>query len=299
MSDAKDGLRFAHMERSPFRARRLAPGDVRRILRRAAELAEHDASTRSTERSLTQDEIERLGVELGLPATAIRDAIRDDAELADALADGDTPGSTTRDQRTDPRRIVLENEIEGEISASYDEDVVETIATTFGDGGRTQLIGRTLTWTPTPEPNNQQRQLTISVRTRDGYTRIRIDERLTQLYYGLFLGMGLGIGIGGGVGVGLPLAIALRAPVFGLVIFLAFALVGWILPYLIYGAVRRRRIKALRKLMAHLRAEIRKGIDLSREHSVTRARIASGEDAFDDEEAEAETEADVSRMRRR
>ncbi|MFT3770021.1 MAG: hypothetical protein QM820_31725 [Minicystis sp.] len=278
------------MDSSPFRDRRFAPHDVRRILRRAAEISEHDADTQAAERALTLGEIERLGGELGLPAAAIREAARDDA----------TPTAPTPDEAPDQRRIVLEDEIEGELPAAHDEDIVDAITNVFGDSGRTQFVGRTMTWSPTPVMNGQQRQITITVRVRDGRTRIRIDERLRQLYLALFVGIGMGLGFGGGVGLGLPLALALKAPALGLVVFLAFALLGWVLPHLIFGAIRRNRIDTLGRLQAHLRAEVRRGIASERERATTRARIATGDDADAHAEAEAESEAQsaVQRARR-
>src|SRR5262245_6223499 len=110
------------MDPSPFRERRFAPADVRRIVRRALDLAERDADTKATERPLTQEEIERLGGELGLPPTAIRSAIADDASPADAA-----PSPSTS-----PRRLVFEEELEGELPASLQEDVVDAIAGHLG-----------------------------------------------------------------------------------------------------------------------------------------------------------------------
>src|SRR6266540_7456682 len=101
------------MDPSPFRERRFAPADVRRILRRAVDLAERDADTPAAEHPLTQEEIERLGGELGLPVTAIRSAVTGDASPADLAASPWKP----------PRRVVFEEELDGELPALLQEDV--------------------------------------------------------------------------------------------------------------------------------------------------------------------------------
>src|SRR6185503_14891762 len=146
------------MTSSPFRERRFHPADVRRIVRRAAELAEQDASTDTEEQALTQPEIEERAAALGLPERAVRAAIADDAPA-------DKPEGPA-----DLRRILLEEEFDGELAAEGHEDVVEAIQVAMGDTGRVQIIGKTLTWTPSPSAGNQQRQLTVTVRSRNGKT---------------------------------------------------------------------------------------------------------------------------------
>src|ERR1700722_3151653 len=59
----------------PFRTPRIPAREVRRILRRAAELAEDDPDIGNVEKTMTQDERERGAGELGLPASAIARAI--------------------------------------------------------------------------------------------------------------------------------------------------------------------------------------------------------------------------------
>jgi len=270
------------MESSPFRERRFPPSEVRRILRRAADLAEHDAGTRAAERPLTQEEIERLGGELGLPATAIREALRDDAE----------PERAEEGAAYGPRRIVFEDQIEGELPASRQEDVIDAITTIMGDAGRAQIVGRTLTWTPTPIANNQQRALTITVRARDGRTRVRVDENLEQIYLGLTFGIGFGLGLGGGAGVGVPLALALHSWMVGLAVGLVFVAMAVLLPVVIYRALHERRTRELAKLRARIGGAVREGISASAGRTSARKRIATAEDdGAADVEAESEAEA--------
>lgn len=276
------------MDGSPFRDRRFSPPEVRRILRRAAELAEQDAGTSEAERPLTQDEIERLGGELGLPPTAIRSAVHGDAQ----------PAHDASDAPFGPRRIVFEDEIEGELPASRQEDVLDAISAVIGDAGRAQVVGRTLTWTPTPIGNNQQRQLTVTVRARDGKTRVRVDENLSPLYFGLYFGLGFGLGFGGGAGVGVPLALVAKSALLGFGVLIVFTAIALGLASLIYHAVHRGRVRALGQLRGRIEKAVREGIRVEAAKAGGRKRIAENDEAAESVEAEAEAEAELEVMRR-
>ena len=80
----------------PFREQRIAPAEVRRILRRAAELAEADPETSAVEKPLTRVEIERSAEELGIPATAIARALESDLETAQSTQKKGFLGAPTR-----------------------------------------------------------------------------------------------------------------------------------------------------------------------------------------------------------
>lgn len=272
------------MDASPFRDRRFAGPEVRRILRRAAENAERDPATIAVERALTQDEIERLAADLGLPASAVRDAVHEDAGAVPA--EGDPSG---------PRRIFFEDELDGELPVSRHEDVVDAISTALlDDAGRVQIVGRTLTWSPKQTPGDQPRQLTITVRARDGRTRVRIDEKLTHIQLALYLGLGLGLGLTGALGGGVLAAAAFHSGLVGLGV--AVAVVGFalLLPYLIFGAVRRARLRSLTQLRARLGRAVREGITAEG----GRKRIAAAGEEEAEREAEAEVEAEAARARR-
>jgi hypothetical protein len=104
----------------PFRERLFDAAEVRRALRVAVELAEHDPETKKTERALTRAELERSAEELGLPASAIGRALQGD----------ELPGGRPQDRSRwigAPTRIVLEAEVPGEPSEADREDLVEDI----------------------------------------------------------------------------------------------------------------------------------------------------------------------------
>lgn len=279
------------MESSPFRERRFAPADVRRIVRRAAEIAEHDAATGAVEKPLTQEEIERLAAELGMPASAVQRAISGDTETSAPAAAGENK-----------RRILIEDEIEGELPASRQEDVIDAIHGVLGETGAAQIVGRTLTWSPPVVMRGQPRLLNVSVRARDGVTRVRIDENLSNQFWGLHLGLGLGMGLGGGIGFGLPLAIAMHMPALAFVFMLAWVAVSVGLARVIYGAIHQRRSRELSALRERLGKAVRDGVAAGAEPAKRKARIAapaSEADAEAEAQAEAEAEAEEAARARR
>src|SRR5580658_1765840 len=116
----------------PFREPQLSPRDVRRLLRRAAELAEDDPGTPRAERAMTRAELERAAGDLGLPATSIARAF-DDQSPDDATGGPlDAPHSAFLGA---PTRLVLEAEVDGEPSETDREDLIEEIRDVVGHTG--------------------------------------------------------------------------------------------------------------------------------------------------------------------
>jgi hypothetical protein len=282
-------LRSAPMDSTPFRERRFPPAEVRRILKSAAALAEDDAATPGVERPLTQDELTRLGAELGLPETSIRRAIAGDAE-----------GEPAQAAAPRGRRLLFEEEIDGEIDPERFEDVAEALLAATGDPGRAQVIGRTFTWSPTPAMNGgQARKLTVTVRARDGKTRVRVEEDLQQMFLALYLGIGLGMGLGGGLGIGVPLAIALHSLGLALAVVLGVALFAYALPTVIYRAIHRSRVRDLSGLHTKIVKAVREATASEAKRGKKKARIAAParEETARDEEAEREAEAEAEQDR--
>jgi hypothetical protein len=143
---------------APYRERFYQADEARRILA--------DALARSTERGLPQSEMDRMLRELRV-----------------------TPGmdgfvAARKREASVPKRIVVEETIEGELSLEQREDVLQLIRTARNEPGRIEVLGRTLTWTSTPRSMDFYRPVTVTLRVRDGHTRIRIEEEL-QLVQGL------------------------------------------------------------------------------------------------------------------
>jgi hypothetical protein len=234
----------------PFREQRFSAKDVRRIVRRAADLAEHDAATASVERSLTREELERAALELGLPASAVARAASPDegAEVDDEKAAERRKHSAFIGA---PTRLVLEAEVEGEPGESDREDLVEDIRDVIGETGSVERVGKTMVWKLDPGYRGQGRELSVRLRSRHGRTRIVVEERLARAATGLFVGLGVGGGIGP---IGAYIAVIANAGPVGLLFPLAWIPLMLLLARTIYGALAHRRERALRKLMRRMTA---------------------------------------------
>jgi hypothetical protein len=227
----------------PFREPQLPPSEVRRILRRAAELAEHDPGTSGAERPMTRDELERVAGELGLPASSIARAF-DPA--------GDNPGPA-RGKRPwflgSPTRLVAEAEVAGEPSESQREDLIDDIRDAVGEAGMIESVGKSLTFRLTPGAS-KRRDLSVRLRSRDGRTRIVVEERLGNQAAGLFFGLGFGGGLGP---MGAYIAAVAKLGVVGLVFPLLWIPTMLVLARTIFGALARRRTRTLTDVMERLK----------------------------------------------
>jgi hypothetical protein len=261
----------------PFREQRFDPRSVRRILKKAAELADKDASEASDGRALTRDELEQAAADLGLPARAVAEAMR---------SDDDQAASGTREQEHNwfigaPTRIVLDEEVPGEPSEEDREDLIEEIHAAIGGGGSVERVGKTLVWNMNPGYRGRGRSLSIRVRSRDGKTRIIIEESLTNPATGLFVGLGVGGGIGP---MGGYIMAMVKLGAIGMIFPLLWIPLMLLLARTIFGAMSRRRQRDLEKLMARLKRR-------AAGWSPTKVRVASSASA----DAEAEREADAER----
>ena len=229
------------MAPDPYREQRFSAAEVRRTLRRAAELAEADPDTASAERALTREELDRAAGELGLPASAVARALSSEEQEQGEPDHAWFVGA--------PTRILLEREIEGEPSDADREDLLEEIRSIVGDTGTTETVGKTLVWKLTPVYGSRGRDISVRIRARDGRTRIVVEERLGRMATGLFVGIGVGGGIGPmGAYIALIAKFGLLAGLFPLLWIPAVLL----LARTIFGSVSRRRERNLRKLMKRL-----------------------------------------------
>jgi hypothetical protein len=264
----------------PFREKRLSPADVRRALVRASEIADSLPETPAVEKSLTRGELEQAGTALGLPARAIAEALDDDEPA---------PGEERPRRRGflgAPTRFVLEKELPGEPSDDEREDLLDEIRTVVGDTGSIETVGKSLIW----KHSGNTRQLSVRLRSRDGRSRIVVEERLTRQATGLFVG----IGVGGGIGPlgGYVLAI-LKLGVLGLLFPLIWIPCLLLLARTIFAALARRRERELRKLMTRL-TRAAAGWSGARQRSRTRVAAATGEgDAEQEAEAAEEPELEA------
>ena len=73
-------------------------------------------------------------------------------------------------------RIVLDSFVEGEIPESAFSMMVEEIQETLGIMGHASVLSNTLTWSPATQ-GDDSRRVVVSVKSKEGRTRIRVEER--------------------------------------------------------------------------------------------------------------------------
>jgi hypothetical protein len=226
--------------------RRYGDKEVGLILKRAAELQRQEPASAVEGGGLTLAELEEIAVEAGIDARHLQRAA---AELDAGAARFHREG--VERWLGGPVTIELQRSLPGELPESEFESLAAQIQEVADAHGQASLLGHTLTWrSATPEG---ERSLQVTVSTREGRTRIRIEERLHGIAGGLFGGIMGGVGGGVGLGVGLGVGIgALGSAAFATVFPLAVITGSYLLARSIFGSLAWRRQRVLRELLDRL-----------------------------------------------
>ncbi|MEZ4457408.1 MAG: serine/threonine-protein kinase [Gemmatimonadales bacterium] len=181
---------------------------VRRIVDRAAEL---EATTPTTDGSLSLGGIQQLAAEVGIPPRHVERAA---LELRARQPTQPAPNFFLGR----PNRISAERFIEGELSEDEYATIVDEVRMQFGNVGQASTLGRSLSWRSVVPTGQTGRTLSLSVTPANGRTRIWLEETLTPAANGVFGGL---MGAIGGVSVPVSIGIAVKgigigalAPVF-------------------------------------------------------------------------------------
>lgn len=224
--------------------------EIGRILQRATDLQHKEPTAPAA--GVTLDELEEIAAEAGIDPRYLRRA----ALEVDSIVQG---SSVWTQVVGDELILIREIELPGELQESGFERIVTVIQTQSREHGQPSLLGRTLTWRA--ETANKSRTIQIVVSSRDGHTLVRLEENLSQLAAGLFVGTTAGVGVGVGVGAGLPIALE----VIGSALFAVAAPIGiigisYIASRAIYREVVRRRNRAVDDLFDKVVVEARASI---------------------------------------
>jgi hypothetical protein len=255
------------MSGGAYRDRVFRPGDVRRILRRAAEI---------------QDEGEGVGAEAGRPQTldeltsTATDAGISDAALQRALADDGAKALATKSKGWSwtgaPGRVVVERNVNVALTKQSHAKLVKVMRKAMGEIGNAQAFGDSLSWSTLPRPSGAGRDIHAIVEPGEQGTIVRIEESLTALRGALFGGVLAGVGFGM-IGVIIPLVKAISPHL------IPFALPLWGL--LVYAIVRslyasrfRKREVEVRQLADTLIAELSAAPRVEADAQVAKARVA-------------------------
>jgi len=241
-------------------ARRFSDEEVGRILKRATEIQVADPASPGAG-GITLQELEEIALEAGIDPRHLRRA---------ALEVQGGQGQTSLATRLAGQSLDLlyEATVPGELSPADFERVALTIQQTIRDHGHSSQLGQTLTW-QSESSGQSTRSTQVIVTSRDGETRIRIEERLhelaKQLFAGMVVGGGSGIGVGLGVGLGLG---ALGSALFAT----AFPIGAVGLAYIGAREVYRLRVRSRQRALTALLERVREEVSL-----LAAARLDPGE----------------------
>ncbi|MDX1673309.1 MAG: hypothetical protein R3314_00800 [Longimicrobiales bacterium] len=220
--------------------RRYSDEEIRAVLERAAEIQHVEASTPEGS-GLTLAELESAAREAGIDVEAVRRAA---AELEVRV---DTGSAVAARVAGAPTRVTLVRSVPGERDVADLEALIPVIRDAVGASGTRRIVGHTLTWQA--QVPNAARDLEVMVSSRDGETRVRVEEGYGVLVGGLFGGGVGGLGGGLGFGVGMGVGAAIGSPL----MMVAFPVGAIGLAYLgsraVYSGVVRRRRRALDRLL--------------------------------------------------
>ena len=255
------------MSGGAHRDRVFRPGDVRRILRRAAEIQdEGEGVGAEAGRPQTLDELTRTATDAGISDAALQRALADDG--AKALATKSKGWSWTGA----PGRVVVERNVNVALTKQSHAKLVKVMRKAMGEIGNAQAFGDSLSWSTLPRPSGAGRDIHAIVEPGEQGTIVRIEESLTALRGALFGGVLAGVGFGM-IGVIIPLVKAISPHL------IPFALPLWGL--LVYAIVRslyasrfRKREAEVRQLADTLIAELSAAPRVEADAQVAKARVA-------------------------
>jgi hypothetical protein len=152
------------MNDSAFRERRVPPEEVKRILKRAAELSSIEASNASQAQALTVTELEERLKALGISDDVARRALEPPMTHVEPAADGAI-------------RVEREVTVDGMLGPEHFERIAELITARMKPYlGSVSSVGNKLTWSPGGIMTEPQ----VTVHSRNGVTTIRYRETLAN-----------------------------------------------------------------------------------------------------------------------
>ncbi len=231
------------------RRRRYGDKEVGLILKRAAELQRQGPST-AAGGGLSLRELEEIAAEAGIDPASLRRAA---AELDEGKAATQNEG-VARFLGGSPT-IRYERTLKGEISTEDLEQLVIPIQRAAQSHGQGGVLGGALTWQY--KSSDGARSLQVVVASRNGRTRISIEERNAGMAWGIYGGIIGGGGLGAGLGIGLGVGIgALGSALFSVAFPVGALGCAYLVSRSVFGSVVRSRQRVLRQLLDELTEEV-------------------------------------------
>jgi len=172
------------------RTRSFSEDQVRQLLDRAAQLQAHEPEEQG---AMTIGAVEQVAAQVGIPPAQVRRAAQElqDRGSGGQLRPRSTPGGQTLDWgpgtqapdglwRRSPEekwdRVVLDSVIDGKVPEEAYAAIVEEIQNELGVMGHASVLAGTLTWSPATQ-GEESRRVVISVRSKEGQSRVRVEEK--------------------------------------------------------------------------------------------------------------------------
>ena len=243
------------MEDAQILDRRLTKREVDFLLKRSSRLQRQETQAVVESQTpelgdLTLSDLEEIADEVGV----------DPYYLQLAATELDASGVPLDLERVlgGPFSIRVERSLPRELQEAEMEEMVSEIEAAAATSGTATLRSRSLLWrSKGPLGSDPLLPLHVTVRSRQGRTRIGIEERyhaLTAvLYGGLVGGIGVGVGVGGGVGVGIG---ALHSPAFALLFPAAFLAGSCFVARQSFALVTQQRRRAVFDLLERLSEKV-------------------------------------------
>jgi hypothetical protein len=225
--------------------------EIGRILKRATELQHDEPSAPGA--GITLADLEEIAAEAGIDPRYLRQAASEvDVTHPDASIWAKVVG--------DDLLLVRDVTLTGELDQEGFERIVAAIQTGAREHGQPSLLGRTLTWRA--ETPSKMRTMQIVVTSREGQTRVRLEEDLTQTAVGWVAGLTAGAGMGVGMGVGMPIALeVLGSALFAVAFPIGMVAISYIGARQVYRTIADRRRSAIGRLFDRVVAEARAAIE--------------------------------------
>jgi tRNA A-37 threonylcarbamoyl transferase component Bud32 len=171
--------------------RRYSEREVEEIVRRASE----DQLVHPTEEGMSLGTVQRIADEVGIPPERVAQAARRLA--ATRASQVPAEGGAGTFWLGGPTRITWERVVDGTLSTSACDAIVDEVQGTFSTRGEVDTIGGALTWRAEKPVLGKRRAVQVRVASRGGQTRIQVQERLGELAVTLYSGILIGGGVGG------------------------------------------------------------------------------------------------------
>lgn len=188
-----------HAEDDP--QRRYSDDEVEAIVRGAAE----DQVANPTEEGISLKTVQQIADDVGISPARVERAARNLERRESSLPE--KPTGAGQFWLGSPTLIDAERSVAGEVPAAAYDEIIDEVQATFSVNGQAGTLGKSITWRTDKPELGKTRALQVRVTSKNGQTRIQVQERIGEMATALYTSILVGGGVGGvatilGVGLG-------------------------------------------------------------------------------------------------